>query len=115
MQLNGFVDNEKEKAAAETVARGVSGVKGVENNLLIKQAAQTTGGAIDDSTISAKVKSALIESADTKAGDIKVETRGGVVQLSGYVANEAQKSAATRVAQAVEGVKAVTNSISIKN
>ena len=62
VQLNGFVDNAKEKAQAESVAKAVSGVKGVENNLMIKQAAQTTGGAIDDSTISAKVKSALIDS-----------------------------------------------------
>jgi hyperosmotically inducible protein len=115
VQLNGFVDNEKEKSQAETVAKGVSGVKGVENNLMIKQAAQTAGGAIDDSTISAKVKSALIDSSETKAGDIKVETRGGVVQLSGYVANEAQKTAATQVAQSVEGVKAVKNSISVRN
>ncbi len=115
VQLNGFVDNAKEKAQAEMVAKAVSGVKGVENNLMIKQAAQTTGGAIDDSTISAKVKSALIDSADTKAGDIKVETRGGVVQLSGYAKSEAQKTAATKVAQSVQGVKAVKNSISIKN
>ena len=115
VHLNGFVDTENEKSQAEAVAKGVSGVKGVENNLLIKQAAQTAGGAIDDSTITAKVKSALIDSSDTKAGDIKVETRGGVVQLSGYVANEAEKTAATKVAQSVDGVKAVKNSISVKN
>ena len=115
VQLNGFVDNDKERSQAETVAKGVSGVKGVENNLLIKQAAQTTGGAIDDSTITAKVKSALIDSSDTKAGDIKVETRGGVVLLSGFVANETQKAAASKVAQSVEGVKSVNNSISVKN
>ena len=115
VQLNGFVDTENEKSQAEAVAKGVSGVKGVENNLLITQAAQTAGGAIDDSTITAKVKSALIDSSDTKAGDIKVETRGGVVQLSGYVANEAEKTAATKVAQSVDGVKAVKNSISVKN
>ncbi len=115
VQLNGFVDNEKEKAQAESVAKAVSGVKGVENNLVIKQAGQTTGGAIDDSTITAKVKSALVDSSDTKAGDIKVETRGGVVQLSGFVANEAQKSAASKVAQSVEGVKSVNNGISVKN
>lgn len=115
VQLNGFVDNEKEKTHAGEVAKAVSGVKGVENNLLIKQAGQTAGGAIDDSTISAKVKSALIDSEDTKAHDIKVETRGGVVQLSGFVKSEAQKTAATKVAQSVEGVKSVNNSISIKN
>ena len=75
----------------------------------------TTGGAIDDSTITAKVKSALIEDDSTKGGDIKVETRGGVVQLSGFVSTEAQKSAATKVAQSVEGVKAVKNGLGIKN
>lgn len=115
VQLNGFVDNAKEKAQAESVAKAVSGVKGVENNLMIKQAAQTTGGAIDDSTVTAKVKTALTESKETKAHDIKVETRSGVVQLSGFVESEAQKSAATKVAQSVEGVKAVKNSISVKN
>jgi hyperosmotically inducible protein len=115
VQLNGFVDTAKEKAQAESVAKAVSGVKGVENNLLIKQAEQTAGGVIDDSTVTTKVKTALIDNADTKAYDIKVETRGGVVQLSGYVANEAQKTAATKVAQSVEGVKSVKNSISIKN
>jgi hyperosmotically inducible protein len=115
VQLNGFVDNEKEKAQAESVAKAVSGVKGVENNLVIKDAKQTTGGAIDDSTVTAKVKTALTDSAETKAHDIKVATRGGVVHLSGFVENEAQKSAATKVAQAVEGVKSVNNSISVKN
>ena len=114
VQLNGFVDGEKEKAQAEAVARGVNGVKGVENNLAIKQASQTTGGAIDDSTITARVKSALIESSDTKAHDIKVETRGGIVQLSGFVATAAQKDAATAVAKTVKGVKSVENGLGIK-
>lgn len=114
VQLNGFVDNAKEKAQAEAVAKAVDGVKGVENNLMIKQASQSTGGAIDDSTITSKVKAALIDDASTKAGDIKVETRGGVVQLSGFVSNQAQKDAATKVAQGVTGVKAVNNGLGIK-
>ena len=114
VQLNGFVDNAKEKAQAEAVAKAVDGVKGVENNLMIKQESQTTGGAIDDSTITSKVKAALIDDESTKAGDIKVETRGGVVQLSGFVSNQAQKDAATKVAQGVTGVKAVNNGLGIK-
>ena len=114
VQLNGFVDNAKEKAQAEAVAKAVDGVKGVENNLMIKQASQSTGSAIDDSTITSKVKAALIDDKSTKAGDIKVETRGGVVQLSGFVSNQAQKDAATKVAQGVNGVKAVNNGLGIK-
>jgi hyperosmotically inducible periplasmic protein len=115
VQLNGFVDNEKEKAQAETVAKAVEGVKGVTNNLQIKQEKQTTGSTIDDSSITAKVKTALIDDPRTKAGDIKVETRNGVVQLSGFVSSEAQKAAATTVAKAVTGVKSVTNGLSVKN
>jgi hyperosmotically inducible periplasmic protein len=114
VQLNGFVDNEKEKAQAETVAKAVEGVKGVENNLAIKQGKHTSGEIMDDSALTAKVKSALIDDPATKAGDIKVETRQGVVQLSGFVSTQAQKDAATNVAQAVTGVKSVQNGLTVK-
>jgi hyperosmotically inducible protein len=114
VQLNGFVDDDKEKARAEEVAKAVSGVKGVENNLALKSSKKTTGEAMDDSTVTAKVKSALIDDPSTKAHDIKVETRQGVVQLSGFVGNAAQKEAAGKVAGAVTGVKSVQNNISVR-
>ena len=115
VQLNGFVETEKEKAQAAVVAQGVEGVKQVENNLIVKTEGSSTGQTIDDSSITTKVNTALIESKDTKAGDIKVATHNGVVQLSGFVDNEAQKSAAGKVAQSVKGVKSVQNNLSIKN
>ena len=114
VQLNGFVNGEKEKAQATVVAQGVKGVKSVENNLIVKAEKTSTGQSIDDSNITAKVNSALIESKDTKAGDIKVQTYDGVVQLSGFVANQAQKDAASKVAQAVKGVKSVKNDLHVK-
>lgn len=36
VQLSGFVDSEKSKDAAEKVARGVTGVVDVENNLIVR-------------------------------------------------------------------------------
>ena len=114
VQLNGFVNTEKEKAQATVVAQGVEGVKKVENNLIVKTEGSSTGQSIDDSGITTKVNTALIESKDTKAGDIKVATHNGVVQLSGFVDNEAQKTAAGNVAAAVKGVKSVKNDISVK-
>ena len=114
VQLNGFVDDEAEKARAEEVAKAVSGVKGVENNLALKGSSKTAGEAMDDSTVTAKVKSALIDDPATKANDIKVETRQGVVQLSGFVKSAEQKDAAGKVAGAVTGVKSVQNNISVK-
>jgi len=114
VQLNGFVDTAKEKAQAETVAMGVKGVKQVENNLIVKSADASTGQSFDDSGITSKVNTALIESKETKAGDIKVQTESGVVQLSGFVDSQAQKDAAGKVAQSVKGVKSVKNDLRVK-
>jgi hyperosmotically inducible protein len=37
VQLSGFVDSAAHKAEAESVARGVEGVQGVQNNIIIQQ------------------------------------------------------------------------------
>jgi osmotically-inducible protein OsmY len=76
---------------------------------------RTTGQYIDDKTLNAKVRSALNGSTEYKFSDVKVETMGGVVQLSGFVASGAQKSrAAEIIARSVNGVQRVENQISIK-
>ena len=113
VQLNGFVDSAREKSAATTVASRVEGVTAVQNNLEIGQK-QTVGEYLDDATVTAKVKAALIQSPDTKAHQINVETENGVVQLSGFVNSERAREAATTVARSVKGVKDVRNELSIK-
>ena len=114
VQLNGFVDSEAEKSQAAALATGVDGVLEVRNNLAINAGSETLAEKIDDSVLTAKVKAALIESPDTKAHEINVETMEGVVQLSGFVDDLAAKEAATAVAKSVEGVKEVNNEINLK-
>ena len=114
VKLAGFVDTEKEKTAAGDVARKVKGVQTVQNDITVHKANESTGDYIDDSVLTAKVKTALIESPDTKAHQINVETDHGVVQLSGCVDNAAAKTAATNVAKSVTGVKSVKNELSGK-
>jgi len=117
VKLSGFVDTPKEKSAAADVARKVDGVQSVQNDIAVKPAGQesTVGEVIDDSVLTAKVKAALIENADTKAHQINVETNQGVVQLSGFVDNAQAKSAAADVARSVTGVKNVKNELSVKS
>jgi hyperosmotically inducible protein len=115
VKLSGFVDSPKEKSAAADVARGVDGVESVQNDIAVKGSESTAGEVIDDSILTAKVKAALIESSETKAHQINVETKQGVVQLSGFVDNAAAKSAATSVAKSVSGVKDVKNELSVKS
>ena len=115
VQLNGFVDSQDQKSRATVVATGVKGVMQVQNNLAVSSGTESVGEHFDDSVLTAKVKAALIESPDTKAHQITVETSGGVVQLSGFVNDEKAKLAASTVAMSVKGVKSVSNEIAIKS
>jgi hyperosmotically inducible protein len=75
----------------------------------------TVGTEIDDTVVTTKVKSALLADADIKSFDLKVETRKGAVQLSGFVDNQAQIDRAIAATQGVEGVKSVENGITLKD
>lgn len=67
------------------------------------------GAAIDDATVTAKVKAALAATDGISGTDISVETQQGTVILSGKVADATQSQRAAQVAQAVEGVRSVDN------
>jgi hyperosmotically inducible protein len=71
------------------------------------------GQAIDDASITAKVKAALLAEADMKSMGISVETAQGLVTLTGRVPDTAQLERATQVARNVEGVKTVLNNLTV--
>jgi hyperosmotically inducible protein len=75
---------------------------------------ESTGEIVDDSTITTKVKAALLGDDAVKSFEVHVNSFKGVVQLSGFVDNDGQKSQAGRDAASVTGVKDVQNNISIK-
>lgn len=118
VQLNGFVDSSQEKARAEQLARNVTGVQSVRNNLDVKQqvasSERTPGEYVDDATLTAKVKAKLIDNPATKARQINVDTYEGVVKLSGFVDSNEEKRLATEAARSVTGVKEVRNDLEVK-
>lgn len=75
---------------------------------------ESTGEYFDDSTITAKVKAAILQDPDLKVLQINVETFKGVVQLSGFVNSPQAVSRAVEVARGVRGVKSVTNNLLVK-
>lgn len=114
VQLNGFVDTAASKDRATTVARNTKGVTAVRNNLTVKTSSREGSDVVDDSAITAKVKSALAGDPRTKAHQINVETREGQVQLSGFVDTSEAKSTAEELARAVDNVKSVDNELDVK-
>jgi len=75
---------------------------------------ESTGGYVDDSTITAKVKSDLVGDNKVSSTDVHVETYKGVVDLSGFVNSQAEIAEAGIVARQVSGVKAVHNNLIVK-
>ena len=76
------------------------------------QATTRTEKAVDDASVTAKVKTTLL--ADNQVGGMKidVDTNNGVVTLNGNVTSPAEKARAEQLAQSVDGVRSVKNNLS---
>ena len=75
---------------------------------------ESTGEYVDDAAITTKVKTAFAKDDSVKVLSVNVETFKGVVQLSGFVDTEAQRTRAAQLAAGVPGVRDVKNNIQIK-
>lgn len=67
-----------------------------------------------DAELSARVRAALVDDEATKARQISVSIRNGVVQLSGFVDSEEMKEAALTTARSVRGVSEVRNGLIVR-
>lgn len=74
----------------------------------------TLGTQVDDTVITSSVKSLLLADELVKSFDLQVETRKGVVQLSGFVDSQAQIDQAVSLTRAVAGVTDVENGVTLK-
>ena len=73
-----------------------------------------TGEYIDDSVITTKIKTQLAADDFLKSFEISVESRKGIVQLSGFVNSQKAVNKAGQIARGVEGVKSVRNDLIVK-
>jgi hyperosmotically inducible protein len=73
-----------------------------------------TGEYVDDTVLTAKVKTAIFNEPTLKSAEINVETFKGVVQLSGFVNSQGDVNKAASVARGVAGVKSVKNDMRVK-
>ena len=69
---------------------------------------------VDDSWITTKVKSKIVEDKQTRADHVDVETVNGVVDLTGTARSKATATRHVTLARQVQGVKSVKNNIKIE-
>jgi hyperosmotically inducible protein len=80
----------------------------------VSRGQETSGEYIDDSVITASVKTRMLEDERVAGTSITVETMKGTVMLSGFAKSEAEKAAAESIAKSVDGVKVVKNEITVR-
>ena len=68
----------------------------------------------DDMALAANVKSALEADDSLRAFNIGIETRGGVVILSGWVSSQDAVMKAGQIARGVKGVRSAENNLSVR-
>ena len=75
---------------------------------------ESTGEYIDDTLLTSRVKSALLNDPGVSGLAVNVETFKGVVQLSGFVKTVAERNRAVQLARGIPGVRQVRNDILIR-
>jgi len=115
--LRGKASSEAQKELTAEYA-DVEGVKQIKNEMAVeeapKKADQTMQEKIDDASITAQVKMALLAHRSTSAVKTSVMTKDGVVLVAGKAKNAAEKDLVTKLVSDIHGVNTVVNDMTLE-
>jgi len=125
VHLTGKVESDVDRDLAGELAKGVEGVASVDNDLTLDAKARAPasdqasaerpfGEWVEDTTITAAVKSKLLYNSNTDGLQIDVDTRGDIVTLSGEVGSAEEKALAEQLALNTDDVDEVRNRLVVR-
>ena len=116
--LRGNAVSQAQKDLTGEYSKDVEGVKDVINEMAVTPAPEkkslTTGEKIDDVSVAALVRMALLLHHSTSGLYTKIGIRRGVVTVEGRAKNAAEKDQVTKVIKDINGVKRVKNLMTIE-
>jgi hyperosmotically inducible protein len=122
--LTGNVDTPQQKDQAVSLARSTEGVRDVVDNIATRtgdhrgdapDTDRTGGQAWDDAAVTRHVKAALLDDPVVRGLKIDVDTRDGVVYLTGTVRSQAEMDRAIELARQAKGVRDVQPNLQIQS
>lgn len=109
--LSGYVDSQQEANRAGLLAKSVSGVVRVKNELQV--GSRTVGQGVDDKVLGVKIKTRLMEEPGVRSLNIDVDVYSGSASVTGTVASQEQKKKVLNLIRSVEGVKGIVDNLQI--
>jgi osmotically-inducible protein OsmY len=112
VSLHGDAASQAQKDLTTEYVKDIEGVRDVDNQMTVQGGTartETMRDKIDDASITAQVKMILLGHRSTSAFRTKVETRNGVVSLSGKARSPAEIDLVTKLVSDVKGVRDVKN------
>ncbi|RAA24751.1 transporter [Burkholderia multivorans] len=94
------------------VPRSAAAEQGVGAKLASQ--ASAVGSQLRDATIASRVRAALVAERGLASGDIDVQVRDHVAELTGTVPDDRQRATALRVVRDVDGVRGVRDKLQIR-
>ncbi len=116
--LRGNASSQMQKELTSEYAKDVEGVKDVKSEMTVSAAPEknprTTEEKIDDVSVAALARMALLLHHSTSAVYTTVAVKRGVVTVSGRARNPVEKELVTKVIKDVNGVKRVKNLMTVE-
>jgi osmotically-inducible protein OsmY len=116
--LKGHASSQAQRELTTEYARDIDNVKEVKNEMSITEDSakpgETLGDKIDDASITAQVKLALMSHRSTSSLKTSVETTDGIVTVGGSAKNSAEKSLVTKLVTDIAGVVSVVNKMTVQ-
>ena len=122
--LSGSVESDIDRELAEAIARSVDGIEDVESDLTVdgdrsraaltdraSEGARSFKQGVLNATLTARVKTHLLLNDHTRGMNINVDSRKGVVSLSGTVASDEERDLAVHIAKNTNGAVSVVDNL----
>jgi osmotically-inducible protein OsmY len=103
--LTGEAPGESLRTRITEIARGITKVRAVQNEIAL-EAPSTLIARASDTVVTGKVKAALLQDRELNAARVKVVTEGGIVYLMGLLKPD-EADRATEISRRVAGVQRV--------
>jgi osmotically-inducible protein OsmY len=104
LTLEGEVEEAVQKRTAEAAVRGLNGIRGISNNILV-------GSEVMARRVTQKIDEMFVRSARLAASRVSVTARDHQITLSGFVRSGEERLEAETAAWSVSGVAEVVNRI----